>query len=96
MEESVKKGTVTSLAPLFPVDEAQKAAKRVEDAIADKRGELDRVRGFIADNNNLVNLVHKLPEELSHDIMVTNKQTLFHGEIICNPWQLSFFFFIII
>lgn len=85
MEESVKKGTVTSLAPLFPVDEAQKAAKRVEDAIADKRGELDRVRGFIADNNNLVNLVHKLPEELSHDIMVTNKQTLFHGEIICNP-----------
>ncbi|XP_047158815.1 RNA polymerase II subunit 5-mediating protein homolog [Vigna umbellata] len=83
MEESVKKGTVTSLASLFPVEEAQKAAKRVEDAIADNRGELDRVRGFIADNNNLVNLVHKLPEELSHDIMVPfGKAAFFPGRLI--------------
>ncbi|WVZ02232.1 hypothetical protein V8G54_023038 [Vigna mungo] len=83
MEESVKKVTVTSLASLFPVDEVQKAAKRVEDAIADKRGELDRVRGFIADNNNLANLVHKLPEELSHDIMVPfGKAAFFPGRLI--------------
>ncbi|KAG2397178.1 uncharacterized protein HKW66_Vig0145860 [Vigna angularis] len=81
--QSVKKGTVTSLASLFPVEEAQKAAKRVEDAIADNRGELDRVRGFIADNNNLVNLVHKLPEELSHDIMVPfGKAAFFPGRLI--------------
>ncbi|XP_027908947.1 RNA polymerase II subunit 5-mediating protein homolog isoform X1 [Vigna unguiculata] len=83
MEELVKKGTVTSLASLFPVEEAQKAAKRVEDAIADKRSELDRVRDFVADNNNLVNLVHKLPEELSHDIMVPfGKAAFFPGRLI--------------
>ncbi|CAJ1978913.1 unnamed protein product [Sphenostylis stenocarpa] len=83
MEESGKRGTVTSLASLFPVEEAQKAAKRVEDAIADKRSKLDRVRGFIADNNNLVNLVHKLPEQLSHDIMVPfGKAAFFPGRLI--------------
>nr|XP_007132674.1 hypothetical protein PHAVU_011G115000g [Phaseolus vulgaris]ESW04668.1 hypothetical protein PHAVU_011G115000g [Phaseolus vulgaris] len=83
MEESVKKGTVTSLASLFPVEEAQKAAKRVEEAIAGKHSELDCVRGFIADNNNLVNLVHKLPEELSHDIMVPfGKAAFFPGRLI--------------
>ena len=70
--EEPRKGTVTSLASLFPVEEAQKATKRVQDAIAEKHGELDRVRGFVADNNNLVNLVQKLPEELAHDIMVNN------------------------
>lgn len=74
MEESAKKkGTVTSLASVFPVDQAHKAAKGVEDAIADKHNVLDHVRGFIADNNNLINLVHKLPEQLSHDVMVTVK-----------------------
>jgi len=79
MDESTKKGSVTSLASLFPVEEAQRAAKRVEDTIADKQSELDRLRGFATDNNSLINLVHKLPEQLSHDIMVTNKQTLlFH------------------
>ncbi|TKY66836.1 RNA polymerase II subunit 5-mediating protein-like [Spatholobus suberectus] len=83
MEESRKKGTVTSLASLFPVEEAQKAAKRVEDAIADNQNELDRVRGFITDNNNLINLVHKLPEQLSHDVMVPfGKAAFFPGRLI--------------
>ncbi|RDX84742.1 RNA polymerase II subunit 5-mediating protein-like protein [Mucuna pruriens] len=83
MEESPKKGTVTSLASVFPVGEAQKAAKRVEDAIADARNELDRVRGFVADNNNLINLVHKLPEQLSHDVMVPfGKAAFFPGRLI--------------
>lgn len=83
MEESTKKGTVTSLASLFPVEEAQKASKRVEDAIADAQNELHRVRGFVTDNNNLVNLVHKLPEQLSHHIMVPfGKAAFFPGRLI--------------
>ena len=77
---------MTSLASLFPVEEAQKATKRVQDAIAEKHGELDRVRGFVADNNNLVNLVQKLPEELAHDIMVSN---LFLFFIFCFPSENS-------
>lgn len=84
MEESAKKkGTVTPLASVFPVDHAHKAAKRVEDAIADKHNELEHVRGFIADNNNLINLVHKLPEQLSHDVMVPfGKAAFFPGRLI--------------
>lgn len=61
---------MTSLASVFPIEQSQKAAKRVEEAIADKQTELDRLRGFLADNNNLVSLVHGLPEQLSHEIMV--------------------------
>ncbi|XP_027346984.1 RNA polymerase II subunit 5-mediating protein homolog isoform X2 [Abrus precatorius] len=83
MEDSRKKGTVTSLASVFPVEESQKAAKRVEDAIAEKQNELDRVRGFVADNDNLINLVQKLPEQLSHDIMVPfGKAAFFPGRLI--------------
>ncbi|KAF7822970.1 RNA polymerase II subunit 5-mediating protein-like protein [Senna tora] len=81
--EDAKKGTVTSLASIFPAEEAQKAAKRVEDTIAEKEKELDRLRGFIADNNNLINLVQKLPEELHHDIMVPfGKAAFFPGRLI--------------
>ncbi|KAG4967760.1 hypothetical protein JHK87_033411 [Glycine soja] len=77
------KGSVTSLASLFPVEEAQRAAKRVEDTIADKQSELDRLRGFATDNNSLINLVHKLPEQLSHDIMVPfGKAAFFPGRLI--------------
>ncbi|KAG4985872.1 hypothetical protein AAZX31_12G109200 [Glycine max] len=83
MDESTKKGSVTSLASLFPVEEAQRAAKRVEDTIADKQSELDRLRGFATDNNSLINLVHKLPEQLSHDIMVPfGKAAFFPGRLI--------------
>ncbi|KAH1194195.1 RNA polymerase II subunit 5-mediating [Glycine max] len=44
-----KKGSVTSLASLFPVEEVQKVAKRIEDTIADKQSEINRVRGFVVD-----------------------------------------------
>ncbi|XP_030546394.1 RNA polymerase II subunit 5-mediating protein homolog isoform X2 [Rhodamnia argentea] len=82
MEEGAK-GTVTSLASMFPADEAQKAAKRVQDTIAEKHQELDRVKGFIADNASLVNLVQKLPEELHHDIMVPfGKVAFFPGRLV--------------
>uniref|UniRef100_A0A6V7QV95 RNA polymerase II subunit 5-mediating protein homolog n=1 Tax=Ananas comosus var. bracteatus TaxID=296719 RepID=A0A6V7QV95_ANACO len=64
------KGTVTSLDALFPAEEASRAARRVEEAISERRGELRRLRGFAADNAALVSLVQKLPDELSHDIMV--------------------------
>ncbi|KAI9093257.1 hypothetical protein K1719_027271 [Acacia pycnantha] len=77
------KGTVTPLASLFPVEEAQKAAKRVQDTIAEKEKELDHLRGFLADNNNLINLAQKLPEELHHDIMVPfGKAAFFPGRLI--------------
>lgn len=68
MQEPVK-GTVTPLASLFPPEEAQKASKRVQGALADRQSELDRLQGFIADNTALVNLVQRLPDELHHDIM---------------------------
>ncbi|OVA06711.1 hypothetical protein BVC80_7835g1 [Macleaya cordata] len=80
MEER-ERGTVTSLASLISVEEAQKAAKRVEDSIAEHQKELDHLHHFISDNTNLINLVQKLPDELSHDIMAryyverTSKQT---------------------
>ena len=66
--EGPVKGTVTKLSSVFPVEEAQKAAKRVEDTIAERQKELDLVRDFIADNSGLINLVQKLPDELHHDI----------------------------
>ncbi|KAF8043315.1 hypothetical protein BT93_A1608 [Corymbia citriodora subsp. variegata] len=82
MEEGAS-GTVTSLASMFPADEAQKAARRVQDTIAEKHRELGRVRGFIADNAGLVNLVQKLPEELHHDVMVPfGKAAFFPGRLI--------------
>lgn len=65
------KGTVTSISSLYPVEEAQKAAKRLEEALAENAEELNRVKEFIADNTSLINLVQKLPEDLHHDIMVT-------------------------
>ncbi|KAI6697330.1 hypothetical protein NL676_017449 [Syzygium grande] len=82
MEEGAN-GTVTSLASMFPADEARKAAERVQGAIAEKRRELDRVRGFVADNAGLVGLVQKLPEELHHDVMVPfGKAAFFPGRLI--------------
>ncbi|KAE9616882.1 putative prefoldin alpha [Lupinus albus] len=81
--EETRKGTVTSLSSVFPAEEAQKAVKRVQDTISDKKSELDYLRGFVADNNNLINLVHKLPEQLSHDIMVPfGKAAFFPGRLV--------------
>lgn len=82
MQEPVK-GTVTPLASLFPPEEAQKASKRVQDALADRQSELDRLQGFIADNTALVNLVQRLPDELHHDIMVPfGKAAFFPGRLV--------------
>ncbi|KAH9792243.1 prefoldin chaperone subunit family protein [Citrus sinensis] len=68
MEEPTAKGTVTSISSMFPVDDVQKAAKRVQDAL---------------DNTNLINLIQKLPEELHHDIMVPfGKAAFFPGCLI--------------
>lgn len=75
MEEPTAKGTVTSISSMFPVDDVQKAAKRVQDALSEKQQELERVKEFISDNTNLINLVQKLPEELHHDIMASHFPT---------------------
>ncbi|XP_062105985.1 uncharacterized protein LOC133817470 isoform X2 [Humulus lupulus] len=82
MEGSVK-GTVTPLSSLFAAEEAQKAAKRVYDTIAEKRQELDRLRGFVSDNANLISTVQRLPDQLHHDIMVPfGKAAFFPGRLI--------------
>ncbi|XP_055822823.1 uncharacterized protein LOC129891471 [Solanum dulcamara] len=82
MEESVK-GTVTSLSSLFPVEEAQKASKRVEETISERQKQLDQLRDFAADNNTLINLVQRLPDQLHHDIMVPfGKAAFFPGRLI--------------
>ncbi|XP_010323742.1 uncharacterized protein [Solanum lycopersicum] len=82
MAESVK-GTVTSLSSLFPVEEAQKAAKRVEEIISERQKQLDQLRDFADDNNTLIRLVQRLPDELHHDIMVPfGKAAFFPGRLI--------------
>ncbi|KAG0488206.1 hypothetical protein HPP92_007017 [Vanilla planifolia] len=65
-----KKGTVTLLSSLFSAKEAEKAVRRVQEAISDRQKELDCLREFLTDNKALIQHVQKLPEELSHDIMV--------------------------
>ncbi|GLT45849.1 hypothetical protein SLA2020_196510 [Shorea laevis] len=83
MGEPGLKGTVTSLSSMFPVEEAQKAAKRVEEALEEKWKEMNRLNEFIADNTSLINLVQKLPDELHHDIMVPfGKAAFFPGRLI--------------
>lgn len=88
MEEAAKgKGTVTSLSSLFPVEDAQKAAKRLQDSIAERQQMLDQLGGFVADNASLINLVRRLPDHLHHDIMVNpsppnpNPSTIFSARI---------------
>ncbi|CAN1765054.1 RNA polymerase II subunit 5-mediating protein homolog [Linum perenne] len=77
------KGEVTPFASLFPVEDAHRAVKHVEDSIAEKHKEMDHLKGFIADNSSIVNLVSKLPEELHHDIMVPfGKAAFFPGRLL--------------
>ncbi|KAM0947117.1 putative prefoldin alpha [Dioscorea sansibarensis] len=77
------KGTVTAFDSLFSPAAAHKAAARVHDSIADHQKELARLQGFISDNTNLVNLVQRLPGELSHDIMVPfGGAAFFPGKLI--------------
>lgn len=76
-------GTVTSLSSLFSPDEVQSAARRVEEAIAERTGELDRVLSFVEDNSSLVKLVQRLPDQLHHDIMVPfGKGALLPGRLV--------------
>ncbi|XP_060190149.1 uncharacterized protein LOC132619217 isoform X2 [Lycium barbarum] len=82
MEEQVK-GTVTSLSSIFAVEEAQKASKRVEDTLLERQKLLNQLRHFINDNNTLINLVQRLPDQLHHDIMVPfGKAAFFPGRLI--------------
>ncbi|KAE8801229.1 RNA polymerase II subunit 5-mediating protein-like protein [Hordeum vulgare] len=67
---TARKGTATPLASAFSPEETRRAVSRVSQAIADRRADLARVQGFFADNAALVNLVQRLPDELSHQIMV--------------------------
>lgn len=74
---------MTSLASIFPAEEAHKASKRVHDTLVERQTELDQVRGFIADNTNLINQVQRLPDELYHDIMVPfGKAAFLPGRLI--------------
>lgn len=70
MENKEKKGTVTSLASLFPPEEARKASKHVLDAIEEHEKELHQLNQFVLDNNNIIDIVQRIPEQLHHDIMV--------------------------
>ncbi|XP_007022868.2 PREDICTED: RNA polymerase II subunit 5-mediating protein homolog isoform X1 [Theobroma cacao] len=83
MGKTEVKRTVTSLSSMFPTEEAQKAAKRVEETLLEKQNEMNQLRGFIADNTSLINLVQKLPDELHHDIMVPfGKAAFLPGRLI--------------
>ncbi|XP_075488086.1 uncharacterized protein LOC142527232 [Primulina tabacum] len=80
---SERKGIVTPLSSLFPAEEAQKATKLVEETIAERKQQLSQLKGFINDNVNLINLVQKLPDEISHHIMVPfGKAAFFPGRLI--------------
>jgi unconventional prefoldin RPB5 interactor 1 len=71
MGGSRRKGTVTPLNSQFPPEEVHKATKHVQDAIAEKNNDLIRLQAFLNDNNNLINLVQKLPDQLSHHVMAS-------------------------
>ncbi|KAL2935503.1 RNA polymerase II subunit 5-mediating protein-like protein [Bienertia sinuspersici] len=77
------KGTVTPLSSIFPTEEARKASQRVNDTILEKNKELDTLNQFIDENTNLINLVHRLPDELHHNIMVPfGKAAFFPGRLV--------------
>lgn len=69
--EPPAKGTVTPLASLFSEEEARKAASYVEEKIGEKRVEMNRLQQFVDENDNLINLVKKLPDQLHHNVMVS-------------------------
>lgn len=65
-----RKGTATPLGSVFSPEETKRAVARVSESIAGRRAELGRLQGFVADNAALISLVNRLPDELSHEIMV--------------------------
>ncbi|KAL6506814.1 hypothetical protein OROHE_022251 [Orobanche hederae] len=79
----VKKGTLTQLSSMFPPEEAQKASKRVQEAIGERQQQLNQLKCFTDDNSSLINLVQKLPDETHHNIMVPfGKAAFFPGRLI--------------
>ncbi|XP_057792847.1 uncharacterized protein LOC131009498 isoform X2 [Salvia miltiorrhiza] len=80
-----KKGTVRELSSIFPAEEAQKASMRVQETVAERRRELEKLRSFMDDNTSLINLVRKLPDETHHDIMVPFGQAAFFPGRMTNP-----------
>ncbi|XP_010475002.1 PREDICTED: unconventional prefoldin RPB5 interactor-like protein [Camelina sativa] len=81
--EPPAKGTVTPLASLFSEEEARKAASYVEEKIGEKRVEMNRLQQFVDENDNLINLVKKLPDQLHHNVMVPfGKIAFFPGRLI--------------
>ncbi|XP_008448308.2 uncharacterized protein LOC103490540 isoform X2 [Cucumis melo] len=83
MEAGRVKGTVTPLSSLFPAQDARKAASRVQAAISENQRKLEQLQGFITDNDNMIKLVQKLPEELHHEVMVPfGKAAFFPGRLI--------------
>jgi unconventional prefoldin RPB5 interactor 1 len=65
-----RKGTATPLGAFFSPEETQKAVATVAEAVSDRRAELGCLQDFVADNAALVSLVKRLPDEVSHEIMV--------------------------
>lgn len=81
--ENQPKGTVTPLASTFPIEEAQNAARRVEESLEQPRKELQKLKEFIEDNRKLMKLVQKLPDEVSYNIMAPfGKAAFFPGRMI--------------
>lgn len=81
--ENQPKGTVTPLASAFPIEEAQNAARRVEESLEQPRKELQKLKEFIEDNRKLMKLVQKLPDEVSYNIMAPfGKAAFFPGRMI--------------
>ncbi|KAK9092596.1 hypothetical protein Syun_027507 [Stephania yunnanensis] len=77
------KGSVTSLSSLYRAEEARKAALMVVQRIAENQNELQTLNLFLSENANLIKLVHKLPDELSHNVMVPfGKAAFFPGRLI--------------
>ncbi|KAK9089225.1 hypothetical protein Scep_028307 [Stephania cephalantha] len=77
------KGSVTSLSSLYRAEETRKAALMVDQRIAENQNELQTLNLFLSENANLIKLVHKLPDELSHNVMVPfGKAAFFPGRLI--------------
>ncbi|KAF2619152.1 hypothetical protein F2Q68_00038224 [Brassica cretica] len=70
-EPQTTKGTVTPLASLFSEEEARKAATYVLEKIREKREEMNHLQHFVDENDNLINLVTKLPDQLRHNVMAS-------------------------
>jgi unconventional prefoldin RPB5 interactor 1 len=66
--EPPAKGTVTPLG--FSEEDVRKAASYMEEKIGEKRVEMNRLQQYVDENDNLINLVKKLPDQLHHNVMV--------------------------